>query len=171
MEHSDYRKLLSTFAVHDLIEEVQSRAPKATTAKVEQLNWRKRLFQVIDQVNGDTRELLISDWLNFPIQSRSTYSTQRRKELRRIRQIFIPDLVLRLHAQLMDNRGLFPQLLQTALDMTKLVADEQHKVYVEFLGQDNKPYRLVAYLDRVRESSMAVLQGGSSNPIVAAVAN
>ncbi|WOO81998.1 Nuclear pore complex protein [Vanrija pseudolonga] len=171
VEHTDYRKLLATFAVHDLIEEVQSRAPKATTSKVEQLNWRKRLFQVIDQVNGETRDLLISDWLNFPIQSRSTYSTQRRKELRRIRQIFIPDLVLRLHAQLMDNRALFPQLLQTALEMTKLVADEEHKVYVEFLGQDNKPYRLVAYLDRVRESSMAALQGGSSNPIVAAVAN
>ncbi|KAL1412723.1 Nucleoporin nup84 [Vanrija albida] len=171
VEHTDYRKLLATFAVHDLIEEVQSRTPKATATKVEQLNWRKRLFSVIEQVNSDTRDLLISDWLNFPVQSRSTYSTQRRKELRRIRQIFIPDLVLRLHAQLMDNKQLFPQLLQTAIDMTKLVADEEHKVYVEFLGQDNKPYRLVAYLDRVREASMAVLEGGSSNPIVAAVAN
>lgn len=96
-----------------------------------------------------------------------TSGSQRRKELARIRQIFVPDLVLRLHNRLVDNRELFPALLQRALDMTKLVAAEDYHVYEEFLGSDDKPYRLVAYLDRVREASMAALQSGSPDPFKA----
>jgi nuclear pore complex protein Nup107 len=85
------------------------------------------------------------------------------KELARIRQIFIPDLVLRLHTLVMSQRHLFPQLLQSALDLTKVVADEDNHVYPEFLSWDGEPYRLVAYLERVKEASLGALESGSGS--------
>jgi len=93
--------------------------------------------------------------------------SQRRKELRRIRQIFIPDLVHRLHNLLISQRHHFPQLLQQALDLTKIVAAEHNHVYEDFFGRDENPYRLIAYLERVREASLLVLEGGSGSAFVA----
>ena len=66
----------------------------------------------------------------------------------------------------MAQRHLFPALLQQALDLTKLVAAEENHVYEEFFGRDENPYRLVAYLERVREASLAALEGGSGNAFV-----
>jgi nuclear pore complex protein Nup107 len=93
---------------------------------------------------------------------------QRTKELGRIRQIFIPDLVLRLHTLLMSQRHLSPSLLQSALDLTKVVATEENHVYSEFFTWSGEPYRLVAYLDRVREASLAALESGSGSAFVVA---
>lgn len=93
--------------------------------------------------------------------------SQRRKELQRIRQIFIPDLILRLHNLLLSHRVHFPVLLQQALDLTKIVAAEEFHVYQEFLGRDDNPYRLIAYLERVREASLAALEGGSGSAFIA----
>jgi nuclear pore complex protein Nup107 len=92
--------------------------------------------------------------------------TQRTKELGRIRQI--PDLVLRLHTLLMSQRHLSPSLLQSALDLTKVVATEENHVYSEFFTWSGEPYRLVAYLDRVREASLAALESGSGSAFVVA---
>lgn len=89
-----------------------------------------------------------------------TPAAERKRELRRIRQIFIPDLVMRLHSLLMAHRQTFPHLLQQALDLTKIVASEEYQVYPEFFDREGEPYRLVAYLDRVREASLAALEGG-----------
>lgn len=90
--------------------------------------------------------------------------TQRHKELKRIRQIFVPDLVMRMHERLTSNHTRFPRLLQAALDMCTLVAAQEHHVYEEFIGRDADASRLVNYLDHVREASMAALAAGSSDP-------
>jgi hypothetical protein len=58
------------------------------------------------------------------------------------------------------------RLLQQALNLTKLVAREELHVYEEFFGVDDRPYRLVAYLERVREASMASLGGGGTAFVV-----
>ena len=80
--------------------------------------------------------------------------------MRRIRQIFVPDLVLRLHNLLMAHQSAIPELLAKALDLTKIVATEDHAVYAEFLGHEDDTYRLVAYLDKVREASLVSLARG-----------
>lgn len=82
--------------------------------------------------------------------------------MRRIRQIFIPDLVMRLHGLLMTHRPAFPVLLQKSLDLTKTVASEEYGVYAEFLGLENDTGRLVAYLEKVREASLISLELNSS---------
>jgi nuclear pore complex protein Nup107 len=65
------------------------------------------------------------------------------------------------------HRSTFPGLLQQALDLTKIVADEEYHCYEEFFGRgggvDDNPFRLVAYLEKVREAGMAALEGGSGS--------
>jgi nuclear pore complex protein Nup107 len=170
LEHDQYRRLFTVFAAHDEIDNVLARAPKPTAVKHDQHVWRKALLGAVDKAHAETCALLTSGWLRFGVSLASSRGTNRRKELRRIRQIFVPDLVLRLHHRLVDNRIHLPdaRLLQRALDLTKLVAAEEYHVYEEFLGRDDRPYRLVAYLDQVREASLAALADGGASPFVVA---
>ncbi|KAL7418442.1 Nucleoporin nup84 [Cryptotrichosporon argae] len=169
-EHVHIVKLFSVFAAHDGVDDVLARAPKATATKVEQFNWKKKLASALDVLHTETIDVLTSDWLRFPIRSKSENGSQRKKELSRIRQIFVPDLVLRLHARLMDNRVHFATLLQQAIDLSKLVAAEDNHVYEEFFSRATGPDRLAAYLDKAREASMAALEAGSRDPFRAPVA-
>ena len=172
LEHDSYHRLFGVFAAHDEIDSVLAAAPKPTATKTDQHAWRKSLHAAVDKTHTQTCALLTASWLRFHVSQRDERGITRRRELRRIRQIFVPDLVLRLHRQLVDNKNYLPdaRLLQRALDLTKLVAAEQYHVYEEFLGRDDKPYRLVAYLESVREASLAALADGSSNPFVVAPA-
>ncbi|BEI86919.1 hypothetical protein CcaverHIS002_0702650 [Cutaneotrichosporon cavernicola] len=163
-EFADYVRLYEVFAAHDLAEEIASAPPKETASKVEQHAWSKRLLSAIERVADLTRNLLTSSWLAFPIADNGKQGNARRRELRRIRQIFVPDLVMRLHTLLVEHHTRFPQLLQDALDMTVLVASQEYHVYEEFIGRDTDASRLVAYLDHVREASMSALAAGSSDP-------
>jgi len=67
----------------------------------------------------------------------------------------------------MSQRHHFAHLLQQALDLTKIVAAEDNHVYEEFFGSDENPYKLVAYLERIREAGLAALEGGSGSAFIA----
>jgi nuclear pore complex protein Nup107 len=67
---------------------------------------------------------------------------------------------MRLHTLLMIHQFAIPELLAKALDLTKIVASEEHGVYAEFLGHEDDTYRLVAYLDKIREASLVSLERG-----------
>ena len=179
-EHSDYQRLFGVFATHDLVDEVYSRTPKATATKVEQHNWRKSLQAALDRVYRVTIELLTGDWLRLDFAIKDgvgtfaqvaeshelTSATQRAAELRRVRQIFIPELVLRLHARLFAARNLFPIMLQHAMGIVKIVAEEQNHAYEEFLlsGTRHDAGKLGIYLSMVREVALATLETGSGSP-------
>jgi nuclear pore complex protein Nup107 len=168
LEHEQYQQLFGVFACHELVDEVLARAPKTTATKLEQHNWRKSLHTAIERTHRTTLDLLTSDWLRFDLVP--IYQQQERSaELARIRQIFIPDLVLRLHSLLFTHRSLFPVLLQQALDLSKIVAAEDNHVYEEFLERDGEPYRLIAYLDKIREAGLAAVQSGSGSAFAVAV--
>ncbi|EIW72067.1 hypothetical protein TREMEDRAFT_66694 [Tremella mesenterica DSM 1558] len=154
IEHEQFRQLFVVFACHELVGEVLSRAPKNTATKIEQHSWRKSLGSAIDKVHGTTIDLLLSDWLKLPIER----SSPRFKELSRIRQIFIPSLILQLHTLLYTHRTLFPQMLQQALALSKIVADEENGIYEEFFSPGGE--RLVVYLDKIREAALAMLEIG-----------
>lgn len=67
---------------------------------------------------------------------------------------------MRLHNLLMTHQSAIPELLEKALNLTKIVASEEHSVYAEFLGHEDDTYRLVAYLEKVREASLVSLERG-----------
>ena len=133
-----------------------------SASKVEQHTWRKTLLAAIDKTERATISILTGDWLEIDPPTTLPADTSRRAELARIRQIFVPDLILRLHAVLTTHHAFSPNLLQRALDLTKIVADEENRVYAEFFGRGSNPYRLVAYLDKVREAALLSLKTGGT---------
>ena len=104
---------------------------------------------------------------------------QRRVTLVRIRDIYIPELVIRLHA-LLANTGdklerfvpLDIKLFLTkdnhhsnfkhALELANIVADSRYRLYDNFLSGGNE--RLGDYLSAVRSSLLKGLDGGGADP-------
>ena len=112
---------------------------------------------------------------------------RRGRELARIRQIFIPDLILRLHELLVSSRThlpecvlrlfpltrasshdmayLFPPLFSNvrhALLLANVVADSRYMLFTEFAGENGR--RLSEYLGAVRSAVLAGLEHGGSDP-------
>lgn len=85
-------------------------------------------------------------------------AASRRAELARIRQLFIPDMVMRLHALFLSQHIHAPIFVQKALDLSKIVAEEDNHVYQEFFGKGSNPFRLIAYLEKLRDASLLSLE-------------
>ncbi|KAG1773373.1 hypothetical protein EV702DRAFT_1181131 [Suillus placidus] len=68
-----------------------------------------------------------------------------------VRQIFVPELILRLHVMLYASREHVPENLKRALELANIVVDSMYKL----LGE---------YLDAVRRATIAGLEGGGSDP-------
>ena len=107
---------------------------------------------------------------------------RRRRELVRIRQIYIPELIIRLHSLLVASRSKAPEWvpiitatlssylthvilnrnLKHALLLANIVADSRYKLTDDFVSQDGR--RLGDYLGAVRQAVLAGLEAGGSDP-------
>lgn len=94
---------------------------------------------------------------------------RRRRELIRIRQMYIPELIIRLHSLLVSSRNIVPSkggtttnYLKLALELTNIVADSRYKIYEDFVNEDGR--RLGDYLAAVRQAVLKGLDGGGSDP-------
>lgn len=109
--------------------------------------------------------------------------SRRLLELVRIRQIYIPIVIMRLHNVLYDSRRkiseyvishsrlfdlalitshLLNRNLKYVLLLANTVADSRYKLYEDFVAQDGR--RLGDYLQLVREATLGGLEGGGSDP-------
>ena len=106
---------------------------------------------------------------------------RRQRELVRIRQLFIPELILRLHHILLLSRKWVPEYepglprspvklddvffsrnLKRALELANVVADSRYKLYEDFMNEGGKT--LAEYLGVVRQAILAGLENGRSDP-------
>lgn len=114
---------------------------------------------------------------------------RRGRELARIRQIFIPELILRLHGLLVSSRTHMPECVlhfpsltrprdqppfslslsfplfsnvRHALLLANVVADSRYMLFTEFAGENGR--RLREYLAAVRTAVLAGLEHGGSDP-------
>jgi nuclear pore complex protein Nup107 len=112
---------------------------------------------------------------------------RRGRELGRIRQIFIPELILRLHGLLVSSRTHIPECVlrfpltrasswptivffslplfsnvRHALLLANVVADSRYMLFTEFAGENGR--RLKEYLAAVRTAVLAGLEHGGSDP-------
>jgi nuclear pore complex protein Nup107 len=109
-------------------------------------------------------------------------------EQMRIRQIYVPEIVLALHRELYDSREVFPayvplspilptttfQLtpsqfrnLRRTLQLPNIIADSRYSIFRDFVSPDGN--RMPEYLAGVREAGIAVLGAGVSDPVQAVV--
>ncbi|GAC98381.1 hypothetical protein PHSY_005975 [Pseudozyma hubeiensis SY62] len=129
-------------------------------SKLERMNWIKALSQVVEQARDLDLVLLERDWLKIPLDvGRGGLEAERRaRELFDIRQTYIPEIVFRLHDMLVESSSAIPTNLNMALRLSEIVADERHKIYLEFIRSNTN--LLQDYLLRVREASLLLLDNG-----------
>ncbi|KZT66080.1 hypothetical protein DAEQUDRAFT_813825 [Daedalea quercina L-15889] len=122
--------------------------------------WLDDYKLLLQQAREQVIKLLTNDWLI--IDAERTAADRRRRELVRIRQIYIPELVIRLHSLLVASRSKVPENLKHALLLANIVADSRYKLTEDFVNQDGR--RLGDYLGAIRQAVLAGLEAGGSDP-------
>nr|XP_019044194.1 nuclear pore complex protein Nup107 [Kwoniella bestiolae CBS 10118]OCF23124.1 nuclear pore complex protein Nup107 [Kwoniella bestiolae CBS 10118] len=170
IEHQEYIKLFSIFSSYEVLADLESdptKRPKETSTKLEKYNYNKAVLGAVERVwertigllqpigLGEQEEEGEEGWLRFRV------SAKRKSELSTIRKLFIPSLILQLHQLLLLRSDTFPELLDKALELIKIVAKEDNHLYEEFLpSQGSGEGKLGVYLEKVREVGMVCLRVG-----------
>ncbi|CAO1613277.1 unnamed protein product [Sympodiomycopsis kandeliae] len=165
IEFTHHRLFFEAFAALSSYTEVYSKNPVSHNAsRMEIQSWKSGLSIAVENAKSAVLEILTRDWLKpwseDEEQEEDLESSQNRdKELARIRQLYIPEMVLRLHFMLFDSKDLMPSSSDTlsaleyiTKDLPILVADEGNKIFLEFVnhGGHGKGNRLKEYLEHVR---------------------
>ncbi|KAJ2083291.1 Nucleoporin nup84 [Coemansia sp. RSA 988] len=137
--------------------------------QVKWLEWKEKIAQVTDHAVQMFRgRLLDIDWLSP--QSLAIGETdsgmdmdlhqERIEELVRLRELYIPETVFRLHSILFDTRDAVPQNLKRSLDLAQLVADESLGIYRQLAKASplHPQGRLFAFMDLMRRSAFEILR-------------
>lgn len=162
-EYVHYRHFFDALAGNVRFSEIFANRPTAASAgsvsKMELHSWREALGNVVSTAKTALLEVLTTDWLKLDADEQEEEQTsQRLLELARIRQLYIPELVLRLHFMLFDTRDVLSDSLPYVCeDLPVLVADERHKLYLEFVTKEGGN-RLREYLEFVRTAKVESLE-------------
>ncbi|KAF5319206.1 hypothetical protein D9619_008447 [Psilocybe cf. subviscida] len=116
--------------------------------------YRDLIFQAYDQIV----KLLTTEWLVADVEN----DEGMRLELIRIRQVYVPELIIRLHYLLYSSRQLMPENLKRAVELANIVADSRYKLYEDFMNKGGRS--LSEYLGAVRQAMLAGLASGGSDP-------
>ncbi|KAF8631636.1 hypothetical protein AX15_002275 [Amanita polypyramis BW_CC] len=198
-EYLHYRQFFVVWETLERVVECQalevdmdvSRAGSISASRETRAAWLSDYHALLEQAIEQVTRLLTAEWLFTNDESGVTlasYAEKRRRELIRIRRVFIPELVIRLHSLLYASRRWFPENLKRALDLANVVADSRYRLYEDFLGLDvdNEhallqkqleeqatgrkqvhKTRLADYLGAVRQAVLGTLEGGGSDPFAA----
>ncbi|KAI0668046.1 nuclear pore protein 84/107 [Trametes maxima] len=162
-EAAEYMHYCQFFGVWDAL----ARVGECEALEQPQMNkdtraaWLDDYKTLIEQAREQVEKLLTTDWLVSDADARGP-GAKRHRDLVRIRQIYVPELILRLHAILVSSRSRIPENLKHALALVNIVADSRYRLYDDFSGQVGR--RLGDYLGAVRQAILASLEGGGSDP-------
>ncbi|KAK0561797.1 Nucleoporin nup84 [Tilletia horrida] len=168
----------------------------STAAK--KTEYASNLRAVIEGAERAFKELFEGDWLRFDVDEDvpDNYET-RLLDYKRIRQLFVPELIFSLHFMLFDSREIVPDALARALVLPNLVADGSHALWQDFIsrpedgggaeedethdaaptsiaaaggsGGATKTNRLPEYLEAVRQAELVSLDSLGPDPFRAAI--
>ncbi|KAF8343281.1 hypothetical protein F5887DRAFT_1214057 [Amanita rubescens] len=96
--------------------------------------WLSDYHGVLEEANEQVTRLLTAEWL-VNIEDYSA-ADKRRKEMIRVRRVFILEPLTRLHSLLYASRKWFPENLKCALNLANIIADSRYRLYDDFLGVD-----------------------------------
>ncbi|KAG8215686.1 nuclear pore complex protein [Butyriboletus roseoflavus] len=157
-EYLHYGQFFNVWGLLDRVVECQS-LEASLMNKDTRIAWLKDYKGLIDHAYESIVKLLTSDWM---LPDQSNPADRRHHEMQRIRQIYIPELILRLHVVLYSSREHITGNLKIALELVNIVADSRYKLYDDFLHPDGR--RLAEYLGAVRRAVLAGLENGGSDP-------
>lgn len=122
--------------------------------------WLEDYKLLLQQAREQVVKLLTTEWL--VVDTSASGGERRRRELSRIRQIYVPELIMRVHSLLVASRIQVSENLKHALLLANIVADSRYKLTEDFVSEDGR--RLGDYLCAVRQAALAGLEGGGSDP-------
>lgn len=176
-EYMHYRQLFYVWDLFERIVEVAGIRITNELTKDAKVSWLNEYKALVDESYEKTVKLLTTEWLVSDVSR--VNGDRRRRELIRVRQIFIPELAIRLHSILYESRTQIPKCvkidqsrftcltwlfrnLMRSFELTNVVADSKHKLYEDFVGGND--IRLREYLGHVRQAILGGLEGGGSDP-------
>ncbi|TFK77939.1 hypothetical protein K466DRAFT_124153 [Polyporus arcularius HHB13444] len=158
-EYMHYRQFFGVWETFARVVECQA-LEQPQMNKETRVAWLNDYKGLIEQAREDTIKLLTTDWLTSELEVKN--SDRRRRDLVRIRQTYIPELIIRLHSILVNSRSRIHENIKHALSLVNIVADSRYRLYDDFSSQDGR--RLGDYLGAVRQAVLAGLEGGGSDP-------
>ncbi|KDQ10751.1 hypothetical protein BOTBODRAFT_115291 [Botryobasidium botryosum FD-172 SS1] len=156
-EHVHFQKFFTVWDAFTDVGEVKAQEPVDRVKKMEILEWKKAYAAALENVREVTLSLLKEDWMRPDEQA--PIDERRDRELIRIRQIYVPELVLRLHQELFMSRTAIPSNLKLVMEFATVVADQRYEVYRDFVNEERN--RIDEYLGALRVAGLAALDSGS----------
>jgi len=177
-EYMHYRQLFFVWDLLEKVADVSGMEIAIEMTKDGKVGWLTKYKALVDEAYEKAVKLFTTEWLVSDVSR--VDGDRRRRELIRVRQIFIPELVIRLHSILYESRTRIPKCVVTSrirfvlcltylcrnltrsLELINTVADSKHKLYEDFVVGDSD--RLGEYLGNVKQAVLGGLEGGGSDP-------
>ncbi|KAJ3559201.1 hypothetical protein NM688_g483 [Phlebia brevispora] len=147
LEYLHYRQFFMVWEALDRVVECQALEVPQMTMDT-RVAWLSDYKTLVHQAGEQIIKLLTTEWLIT--DSERNGIDRRTRELVRIRQIFIPELIIRLHAMLYTSRTKIPENLKETLALANIVADARYRLYDDF--GDQRGRRLSDYVSAVRHA-------------------
>ncbi|KAG0214493.1 Nucleoporin nup84 [Mortierella sp. GBA30] len=151
-EHLYYKDLFNARTLYEEWNDLLESKPKAESALLDEA-WQNDLKEKAQAAIVEIESLLRSRWLFDCILPRDMVRNQ---ELRKIRQIYVSELVMNLHQVYFESRIVFPQYLNSSVEMANLVATESTSV--PLYSELNATKRLQEFLQLIRLSSIELIK-------------
>lgn len=158
-EYLHYRQFFVIWETLEKISNYQTAFAPGLTGD-EKATWFAEYQELVDQAYDQITKLLMSDWL---VTDDDDEDEKRCHELVRIRQIYIPELVMRLHSLLVSSRAFIPRNLRRAFELVNIAADSRYRIYEDFINEGG--IKMSDYLGDVRRAVFMGLEGGGSDPL------
>ncbi|PLW05765.1 hypothetical protein PCANC_25632 [Puccinia coronata f. sp. avenae] len=180
LEFTQYRDFFDCLALHEQVDEILSQRPMDGATTSDTQAFTQALKEMCDHLYTAVVGILSSEWLQDiqfnPVENNEEQeqtADRRVAELKLIRNIYIPELVFRLHDALVESGTYVVTNLRRALDLATLVANESYKNYAEFLPPEldvpgahkNSQRKMKDYLRALRVVHLMILKSSGVHPL------
>ncbi|KAL9938079.1 hypothetical protein V8E36_002702 [Tilletia maclaganii] len=195
LQHVEQLECLSWSNLFDALDglsgylQTASQRSKTLSTATSRAEFSRNLRRDIADAELNIKAVLEGDWLHFDTDEDEPEAYDIRLfEYKRIRQLFVPELVFSLHFMLFDSRDVLPDSLARALVLPNLVADGAYNLWQDFISgssddvaedddldattqqrHQGKNNRLPEYLEAVRQAELVALDSLGPDPFRAAI--
>ncbi|KAH7106400.1 nuclear pore protein 84/107 [Auriculariales sp. MPI-PUGE-AT-0066] len=183
VEHFNYQRFLELWQLFSQVVQHAAEEPQSTGAggvieRETRGAWIRDYTRQLEALHGDVIYLLTNDWLKDAHTEgcewylflgcnilTSGTSVTRQSELDLVRQLYIPEIIIRLHAALIDSGNIAIKNIRLALELANVVADSRYSLADEFFGSRSQRNRLQDYLAAVRTATIKGMElSGTADP-------
>jgi len=161
-EYLGWTTFIQAWKAFDAVEDTAESTMEMDSAGGERrTRWIRKYTESLEECWGKTLEVLMGDW---PVEFDDDHPHA--NDYNRIRRIYIPQLIRRLHKALLISRRHITRSHKRIFELVNIVADDRYGVINELqdrTGPGGKT-QLELYLEDVKDAVVAGLSASSSDP-------